>query len=183
MNIRDAVILVLEESDTPLHVNEITERILSRKFWITSGKTPVATVGARIYSDIKKNKDESPFILHAPATFGLKKTGSLRKAGTGTKSGPSVTPATKSQSKTTFSFTDSAQMVLEQFADRQPMHYRAITDKAVEMGWLSSEGEKLQRHPCTHGLLTKSSVLGAGASNLDSRNTAGDLSGFQNGWL
>ena len=64
MNVCEAVILVLEESNTPLHVNEITKRILSRKLWGTSGKTPAATVGARIYSDIKKNGDASRFVLH-----------------------------------------------------------------------------------------------------------------------
>ena len=137
MNVCEAVILILEESNIPLHVNEITKRILSRKLWDTSGKTPAATVGARIYSDIKKNGDASRFVLHAPSTFGLRKTHSTSKAATET-----VTVRTaRTQNETSFSFTDSAQMVLEQFAGRQPMHYRAITDKAVEMGWLSSKGK------------------------------------------
>lgn len=43
------------------------------------------------------------------------------------------------RSGTSFSLTDSAQMVLEQFADRRPMHYRMVAEKAIEMGWLSSE--------------------------------------------
>ena len=55
MKARDAVILVLKESGKPLHANEITKCILSRGLWGTSGKTPTATVGARICSDIKKN--------------------------------------------------------------------------------------------------------------------------------
>ena len=137
MNVCEAVILVLEESNTPLHVNEITKRILSRKLWDTSGKTPAATVGARIYSDIKKNGDASRFVLHAPSTFGLRKTDSTSKAATETV----AVRTARTQNETSFSFTDSAQMVLEQFAGHQPMHYRAITDKAVEMGWLSSKGK------------------------------------------
>ncbi len=133
MNIRNAVELVLKESGNPLHVNEITKRIISRKLWKTSGQTPTATVGARIYSDIKKNGAASRFVLHAPSTFGLRKTDS---------SGKTVAARTAEvRSEASFSFTDSAQMVLEQFADRQPMHYRAITDKAVQMGWLVSKGK------------------------------------------
>jgi restriction system protein len=30
---------------------------------------------------------------------------------------------------------------MERFANKQPMHYRAITDKALEMGWLATEGK------------------------------------------
>ena len=141
MNVREAVILVLEESNTALHVNEITKRILSRKLWNTSGKTPVATVGARIYSDIKKNGDASRFVLYAPSTFGLRKTYSAGKAATETKTETMAVRTSGAQNEPSFSFTDSAQMVLEQFTDRQPMHYRTITDKAVKMGWLSSKGK------------------------------------------
>ena len=141
MKVLDAAILVLRESDTPLHVNEITNRILSRKLWESSGKTPTATVGARIYSDIKKNGNVSPFFRHAPSTFGLRKTDSSGKTATDTKPEASVTRTAGTRSKTSFSFTDSAQMVLEQFADNQPMHYRAVTEKALEMGWLSTEGK------------------------------------------
>lgn len=140
MNVCDAAILVLEEASKPLHVNEITNRILSRKLWKSSGKTPTATVGARIYSDIKKNGDSSPFILHAPSTFGLRKTDSLGKAASGTKPAPVVARTAKAQSGTSFSFTDSARMVLEEFGNREPMHYRAITEKALETGWLSTKG-------------------------------------------
>ncbi len=220
MNVLDAVSLVLEESDAPLHVNEITKRILSRKLWETSGETPEATVGARIYTDIKRNGDASRFILHAPRTFGLRKTGFPDKAVVGKKLGVghasddrnspwtapreavdekpvslkrdgetdsagfhipsstetpqddkadiavSRTPMSASgssgpsspgqdvaetepkaaiirspgvQGGTSFSFTDSAEMVLDQFAGRRPMYYRTITKKALEMGWLSTE--------------------------------------------
>ena len=141
MNVREAVILVLEESGSPLPANEITKRILSRKLWDTSGKTPAATVGARIYSDIKKNGDASRFVLHAPSTFGLRKTDSPGKAAAENKVKTAVVRTARMRSETSFSFADSAQMVLEQFADRRPMHYRAITDKAVQMGWLLSKGK------------------------------------------
>ena len=141
MNVRDAAILVLKESGNPLHASEITKRILSRELWETSGKTPEATVSARLYSDMKKNGDNSPFILHAPSTFALREPDSPGKAVSDTKPEAAVTRTAKTRIGTSFSFTDSAQKVLEQLTDRQPMHYRAITDKALEMGWLSTEGK------------------------------------------
>lgn len=141
MNVRKASILVLEESNTPLHVNELTKRILSKKLWKTSGKTPAATVGATIYSDIKKNGNMSPFVLYAPSTFGLRKTDSLDKTVSKTKPETAVVRTVETQREPPFSFTDSAQMVLEQFADHQPMHYRVVTEKALEMGWLFTEGK------------------------------------------
>ena len=124
---------------TPLHVNEITKRILSRKLWETSGETPEATVGARIYSDIKRNGDASRFFLHAPRTFGLRKTDSPGKAAADAKPEAEIARVAGPQSGTSFSFTDSAEMVLDQFADGRPMYYRMITKKALEMGWLSTD--------------------------------------------
>ena len=48
----------------------------------------------------------------------------------------------KLPSKTkTYSFTDAAERVLEEFGNKRPMHYRAITEKALEMGWLSTQGK------------------------------------------
>ena len=41
----------------------------------------------------------------------------------------------------TYSFTDSAERVIEGFGNMQPMHYRAVTSKAIEMGYLVSKGK------------------------------------------
>lgn len=38
------------------------------------------------------------------------------------------------------SFSDAAQKVLEQFANNQPMHYRDITEKALDKQYLNSQG-------------------------------------------
>jgi restriction system protein len=39
-----------------------------------------------------------------------------------------------------FTFMESAYKVLEQFGNRKPMHYREVTAKAMEMGWLQTGG-------------------------------------------
>lgn len=40
-----------------------------------------------------------------------------------------------------YSFMDAAEKVLEKFGNREPMHYRKITEKAREEGWLISGGK------------------------------------------
>jgi restriction system protein len=39
------------------------------------------------------------------------------------------------------SFADAAERVLQEYANRQPMHYRAITAKALEVGLLRTQGQ------------------------------------------
>lgn len=140
MSVRDAVITVLQEAGKPLHAKEITKRILSKNLWRTSGKTPTATVSARLYADLKKNGDTSPFILHAPQTFGLRTFKAVDKSDVGAQTKTTTATTVKGYRKT-YSFTDSAEKVLEKFGDKRPMHYRAITNKALEMGWLLTEGK------------------------------------------
>ena len=140
MSVLDAAIQVLREADNPLHAKEITERILSKGLWTSSGKTPAATVSAMLYSDIKIKGENSHFILRAPQTFGLRMLEFPDKAGGDAQPEDTSLKAIQTQTKT-YSFTDSAEKVLEKFGSKQPMHYRAITDKALELGWLASEGK------------------------------------------
>jgi len=140
MSVRDAVITVLQEAGEPLHTKEITKRILSKNLWKTSGKTPAATVSARLYADIKKNGDTSPFILHAPQTFALRTSEAVDGSDVEAQTKTTTATTVKGHGKT-YSFTDSAEKVLEKFGNKRPMHYRAITDKALESGWLVSEGK------------------------------------------
>ena len=55
MNVQDAAIQVLKEAGKPLHAKEIAKRIIEAGLWVAKGKTPEATVSARLYSDIKKH--------------------------------------------------------------------------------------------------------------------------------
>ncbi len=140
MGLKDAIIKVLEEAGEALHTQEITDRILSKGLWKSTGKTPAATVSARLYSDIKKNGEASPFMLYAPQPFGLKESGPPRKANRDTQPKVASFQVYKTQNKT-YSFTDSAEKVLEEFGKKRPIHYRDITDKAIEMGWLVTGGK------------------------------------------
>ncbi len=131
MTIREAVIQVLREAGQQLHVKEITKQILGKSLWTTRGKTPEDSIGACLYSDIKKNENESPFILHSPKTFGL--INNMR---------PATEPpqGRKTQGKT-YSFIDSAEKVLNGFGEKKTMRYCDITNKAIENGWLVTAGK------------------------------------------
>jgi restriction system protein len=50
----DAIATVLADEGGPLHSAVITERLLEQGLWKSEGKTPAATVAARLYTDIKK---------------------------------------------------------------------------------------------------------------------------------
>jgi len=140
MSVRDAAIQVLQEAGQPLHADAITEMILDKGPWKTTGKTLAATVSARLYSDIKKHGEASPFILHAPQTFGLRDAKLSAEPTKKPRPKDETIEANKAQGQT-YSFTDSAEKVLDEFGQKQPMHYRAITDKALEMGWLVTGGK------------------------------------------
>ncbi len=55
---------------------------------------------------------------------------------------PDVKENTKSSAvNESFSFGDCARKVLEEFGDNEPMHYKEITKKALEEGWLVTLGK------------------------------------------
>lgn len=143
MTVIAAAYEVLKGSGTPLTVDVLTQRILEKKLWSTSGKTPSATVGARIYADIKKRGDKSLFTQTAKNTFAVRGTATpyvkpMPQKKEATKKNDARAKKEKAEE---FSFTECAVKVLEQFSDKKPMHYSDITDKALQEGWLVSEGK------------------------------------------
>ena len=134
MSARKATLTVLREAKQPLHVDEITKRILSQGLWQTSGKTPAATIGARLYTDIKTNGADSDFVQTSGQVFGLRELGHTAAPRAG--STPRQRPARKA-----LSFSEATIKVLEVHGRKRPMHYREITKKAIQDGWLETEGK------------------------------------------
>jgi restriction system protein len=139
MNVKQAAMQVLQEAGQPLTAQEIAHRALDKSLWKTTGKTPDATVAALIYTDIKKLGDRSPFVRSGPGTFGL------RDAAPAVASSPSLFPLSPpvppSKPVSKHSFTDAAEKVLEKCGGKKPMHYRDITQKALELRWIATEGK------------------------------------------
>lgn len=128
MNVKQAAAQVLKDAGEPLHVTEITRRISRSGLWQSKGKTPADTVAAQLYRDIKENGNKSNFLKTASMTFELRGTQPLHESGSKT-------------TKPKYSFLDAAEKILDQFGDRNPMHYGEITDKAIELGWISTQGK------------------------------------------
>lgn len=129
MTLVEAVKVVLAQSSEPLSASQITERVLTLGLWKTEGKTPSATVSARLYMDIKKNGDASAFKLVEKGKFVLRNASVVRSI-----------PEESDEPKG-YSFTECAIKVLEESESKEPMHYRDITDIALKKGWLVTEGK------------------------------------------
>ncbi|MFO9250755.1 HTH domain-containing protein [Legionella pneumophila serogroup 8] len=139
MKSQTAIIEVLRKAGKPLHAKAITEQIISGGLWRTNGKTPVATVSAYIYSDIKLKGEQSNFIKVAPQIFTLRKNNQELNKESPTEKIHKQAP--KLVSPECFSFKDCAKKVLEEFGHNKPMHYKAITEQALASGWLKTEGK------------------------------------------
>lgn len=132
MSLLDAVEQTLNDSDTPLHAQAITKRILDGGLWKSAGATPAATVSARVAMDIKTRGAASRFVRTAPSTFGLRSA----DPAAGDDDGASAV-----HMPGRMSFSDAAETVLEASPTPEPMHYRAILKEAMSQGWLVSSGK------------------------------------------
>ncbi len=84
---RKTIDKVLAASSTPLHYNEITERIIAEGLRKNLGATPAATVGAQIYASIKQNGSSSPYVRISKGVFALRDRATIAPA-----SLPKLTP-------------------------------------------------------------------------------------------
>ena len=94
MSCLDAAERVLREAGKPLHYEEITERALAANLWFTSGKTPAATVNARLCDDMKRYGDRSRFERSGPGVFNLRGAGSPSTASPVSKPAPAASKPT-----------------------------------------------------------------------------------------
>ena len=131
MSVQSATIQVLKEAGKPLHASEIAKLIMAAGLWQSGGKTPDATVSARLYSDIKNNGDKSPFVKVGPQTFALRSSSVIPSGAEPAPAAVEDAPEPPSVNAD-FSFTDCAQKVLEDFGSKKPMHYKKITEKALQ---------------------------------------------------
>jgi len=140
LNVQAAALEILNGAGRPLHAKEIAEQIMAAGLWQSGGKSPDATVSARLYSDIKSNGNKSPFVTVGPQAFALR---DYTKISSGAAPVPAAVEDAPNSSATNagFSFTDCAQKVLEYFGGKKPMHYKEISGKALEKGWLVTGGK------------------------------------------
>lgn len=143
MNVLQAAKIALAEAGKPLHYREIAQRMIDRHLWQTNGKTPDATVNAAIAVDIQQQTNGSLFQrtdkgVYALRAWGLPEYSAHAKVDV--EENVHRTIHTGSSTRM-LSFTDAAEKVLKQFGDKKPMHYRDITQKAVELGLIKTAGK------------------------------------------
>jgi restriction system protein len=135
MTLIEAIKKVLSDANKPLHVCDITKEIIAQKLSTLKGKTPEATVAARLYMDIKKQGNKSYFIKVGKSPIftlnGSKKTGI------------EIFPEkiTKSTAKNIKSFLDAAEIILKKQSNKEPMHYGDITNIALKEGLINTTGK------------------------------------------
>ena len=133
----DAVAAVLAEAAGPLHYREITERMLSKGLWNSGGKTPEATVNARLAVDIRDQGAASRFVRVSSGRFALNPD---RNQDSVTSAIPSVHVIDREGQGNVKSFADAAERVLSESQDHRPLHYAAITEQALELGLIHTQG-------------------------------------------
>lgn len=139
MNALEAAHKVLSEADQPLHFREITQRALTRGYWQSTGKTPWATLNAQISVDIQGG--HSAFVRVAPGTYALQEWGLAPAAPKA--AGPSKKKAS-SEETPKMTFAQAAEVVLQRYANGQPMHYAKVTELALQDDLLQTTGQTPQ---------------------------------------
>lgn len=137
----DSVYLLLQESKSAMSPRELAELLIQRKLWSTKGKTPDATVSAQIYRDIKKHGNVSRFMKAGKGKFSFN-PGMLSSTPNSSKPSEKKNKGNNTihSEDISLSFVDCAVKILSDFANHKPMHYKDITDKALSLGWLKTEG-------------------------------------------
>jgi restriction system protein len=153
MSAIDASEKVLRDEGHPMRATEIAERILKEGLWKTSGRTPDATIEARLAVDIKEHGVVSRFQRSAKRTFALRVWGLpeyIAKPFTKKSSSDEheVKPADsyipeqgQIEAAVQLSFTDAAERILSQYGNGQPMNYREITRRALADGLIKTRGQ------------------------------------------
>jgi len=72
---KDAAYKVLLTEKRPLRIEDVTDIALKRGLLRTVGKTPTATMGAQLYTDIKTDRENSVFAQLGKNRFGLREWG------------------------------------------------------------------------------------------------------------
>ena len=121
MAILNKIEAVLRDAGQPLHYAEITKRLLTSGAWVTSGKTPDATVNARIAEDIKHNP-ASRFVKEGKGIFALRPASAPVSvaARNDVSAVPAPAKAERRARRQTMSFLEAAAEILERFGHRKP---------------------------------------------------------------
>ncbi len=146
MNLQSAIIKVLQDAGGPMSYGEITARLIQTGLWRTQAKRPEGIVAARLSVDIKNRGSNSSFVRVERGVYDVRREGGdgqPQSSPTGAADKPAV--GSEIVSPSPLSFIQAGEQVLAEFGKGHPMHYREITARALEMGWLSRLRSRIGR--------------------------------------
>ncbi len=139
MKAREAALQVLRDVGKPLRCKEMTQQAIQQGFWNPKAKNPENSMYQSIRKDIKDNR-ETPFHQLERGVFGLRDEQRSSETNSTSSSDSSVPGSGKGRrsdkDRSLMTFLAAAERVLDEFGQRQPMHYVSIANKAIEEGWL-----------------------------------------------
>jgi len=121
----EAAYQVLKQVGKPLSPSEITSIALKQGLISTNGKTPSATMGARLYVDVKRKGNESKFFKENRGKFALREW--------------SQAPVTSTSVFRPSTFKGAAYKVL--LGEKHPLRIEDITRIALKSGLLRTSGK------------------------------------------
>lgn len=125
MTFAEAAYQVLKQTGKPLSAKEITAAALEQGLISTTGKTPSATMSARLYVDVKKKGNKSRFVKTDSGKFALNEW-----------SEPPIRSTSEFRPST---FKGAAYKVL--LCEKHPLGTEDITDIALKKGLLKTTGK------------------------------------------
>lgn len=136
MNALDAVAAVLRDADGPLHYREITEQMLTRDLWATDSKKPWNSVYSQISGEMKRRGNAARFVRTGPGRFGLNPSFTVESR----KDDRPDAKAKSGAAPRSLSFADAAERILDESGNQDPLHYKTITQRALDQGLIRTEG-------------------------------------------
>ncbi len=121
----DAAEGVLSEAGTPLHIKDLTDRMRESGLWQSQAKVPRHSVSGCISEDIATKGELSRFRRIRPGVYGLSVPVTPAPAPEPTE--PRTAPGAK------LSYTDAAEQVLRENDGREPLHYREIARRMLDL--------------------------------------------------
>lgn len=133
MSLANAIVEVLSQSADPLHYREITARVLNSGRWITTGKTPEATVSATLSTNKKL------FVAHGHGIYALQTSINPVESDNNALASKAVGANTDGIPKH-FTYLEAAELLLGEDPHKSGLHYRTLTRLAIHRKLIAPEG-------------------------------------------
>ncbi len=128
--------VLASHAPSPMGVQQILSEALSRTPSLNWGRANGAVRAALLRASSRKTP-----IRQVPDSVPPRFYVESPDVAAATARDANVASPTTAHAPETYSFLECAEKVLRDFGARKPMHYQDITQKAIELGWLKSDGE------------------------------------------